>query len=89
MLTSSIVAMLGCRNIRSAVYLLKYTWKASKCVCVFFFSRSYLLIAADGKCKNADNTNDGEEGPSRHQQGVNGNADNVVHGKDEKDALHT
>ena len=35
MLTSSIVAMLGCRNIRSAVYLLKYTWKTSKCVCVF------------------------------------------------------
>ena len=59
------------------------------CLCLFFFARSYLLIAADGKCKNADNTNDGEEGPSRHQQGVNGNADNVVHGKDEKDALHT
>ena len=58
------------------------------CLCLFF-SRSYLLIAADGKCKNADHTDDGEEGPSRHQQGVNGDAHNVVHGKDEKDALHT
>ena len=58
------------------------------CVC-FFLALSYLSIAADGKSKNADHTDDGEEGPRRHQQGVNGNADNVVHGKDEKDALNT